>query len=194
MRILQRRFFVNMFGSRQFNLTRITRPACGKQCKSCTNTEQVSVLFHELIFNDWVPLLQIRKYFFRILVRISGTLILTFGAGSGFTLLLFPIMVSFILRSFTVGLSLLWRSSMRQCTVYFIFCICRFLKTQAESLELPWKITECVAGKPIFVLTWEGTEPSLPSVMLNSHTGQLETYCWERGGYVLASGVRIRPG
>lgn len=46
----------------------------------------------------------------------------------------------------------------------------RFLKSQAEVLQLPWKITECVAGKPIFVLTWEGTEPSLPSLMLNSHT------------------------
>jgi hypothetical protein len=33
---------------------------------------------------------------------LSGTLILTFGVGSGFTLLLFPIMGSFILRSFTV--------------------------------------------------------------------------------------------
>jgi aminoacylase len=47
------------------------------------------------------------------------------------------------------------------------------LKGQAESLELPWKITECVAGKPILVMTWAGTDPSLPALMLNSHTGQL---------------------
>ncbi len=100
-------------------------------------------------------------------------LILTFGAGSGSTLL-FPVMGLFILRSFTVVY--LCNESLPWDKVYFIFCICRFLKTQAESLELPWKITECVAGKPIFVLTWEGTEPSLPSVMLNSHTGQLETF------------------
>lgn len=45
-----------------------------------------------------------------------------------------------------------------------------FLKTQAKSLDLPYKITECVPGKPIFVMTWTGTDPSLPSVMLNSHT------------------------
>lgn len=46
----------------------------------------------------------------------------------------------------------------------------RFLTGQAESLQLPWKVTECVAGKPIFVMTWEGTDPALPSVVLNSHT------------------------
>ncbi len=50
----------------------------------------------------------------------------------------------------------------------------RFLTAQAESLELPWRITECVAGKPIFILTWEGTEPTLPSLLLNSHTGRLK--------------------
>ena len=32
------------------------------------------------------------------------------------------------------------------------------------------KVTECVADIPIMVMTWPGTEPSLPAVMLNSHT------------------------
>jgi len=45
-----------------------------------------------------------------------------------------------------------------------------FLKEQAKSLDLPYKITECVAGKPIFVMSWVGTDPELPSIMLNSHT------------------------
>jgi len=45
-----------------------------------------------------------------------------------------------------------------------------FLKTQANSLGLPYRITECVPGKPIFVMTWSGTDPSSPSIMLNSHT------------------------
>jgi len=48
-------------------------------------------------------------------------------------------------------------------------CI-RFLSAQAEILDLPYQVLECVAGKPIFIMTWVGTEPDLPTVMLNSHT------------------------
>lgn len=48
-------------------------------------------------------------------------------------------------------------------------CI-KFLSAQAEILDLPYQVVECVAGKPIFVMTWLGTEPDLPSVLLNSHT------------------------
>merc|ERR1712107_214497 len=36
--------------------------------------------------------------------------------------------------------------------------------------DLPYKITECVPGKPFLVMTWVGTDPGLPSVLLNSHT------------------------
>ena len=32
------------------------------------------------------------------------------------------------------------------------------------------QVTECVAGKPVVVVTWPGTHPALPAVMLNSHT------------------------
>ena len=32
------------------------------------------------------------------------------------------------------------------------------------------QVTECVADKPVLVMTWTGQDPSLPSVMLNSHT------------------------
>ena len=46
----------------------------------------------------------------------------------------------------------------------------QFLIRQADSLGLPYKIHECVAGKPILIMTWEGTDPSLTSVILNSHT------------------------
>jgi len=45
-----------------------------------------------------------------------------------------------------------------------------FLTVQAKSLDLPYWTIECVAGKPIFVMTWEGTDPSLSAVILNSHT------------------------
>ena len=31
-------------------------------------------------------------------------------------------------------------------------------------------MTECVADKPVLVMTWTGQDPSLPAIMLNSHT------------------------
>lgn len=37
-------------------------------------------------------------------------------------------------------------------------------------LDLPYRIVEMVPGKPIFLMTWEGTQPELPSLLLNSHT------------------------
>ena len=45
----------------------------------------------------------------------------------------------------------------------------RFLTKQAQSLDLPFVIHECVPGKPIMIITWEGSDPSLSSVILNSH-------------------------
>ncbi|XP_030021926.2 aminoacylase-1 [Manduca sexta] len=47
-------------------------------------------------------------------------------------------------------------------------CI-EYLKNQAKSLDLPVQVFECVPKKPILVMTWTGEQPSLPSVMLNSH-------------------------
>ena len=44
-----------------------------------------------------------------------------------------------------------------------------FLVEQAQSLGLPYRTHECCPGKPILIITWEGSEPSLPSVILNSH-------------------------
>ena len=44
------------------------------------------------------------------------------------------------------------------------------LKRIAKELDLPHFITEMEPGKPIFVMTWEGLEPQLPSILLNSHT------------------------
>ena len=51
-----------------------------------------------------------------------------------------------------------------------------FLKRQAARLELDYHITEMVPGKPIFIMTWPGTEPDLPSVLLNSHTDVVPVY------------------
>ncbi|CAH0407006.1 unnamed protein product [Chilo suppressalis] len=44
-----------------------------------------------------------------------------------------------------------------------------FLKKQADELSLSTKIYEVVKEKPIVVLTWLGQDPSLPSILLNSH-------------------------
>lgn len=44
-----------------------------------------------------------------------------------------------------------------------------FLKKQANGLGLAFKVYEIVPGKPIVVLTWPGSDESLPSVLLNSH-------------------------
>jgi len=51
-----------------------------------------------------------------------------------------------------------------------------FLKKQAARLELDYHVTEMVAGKPIFIMSWPGTEPELPSVLLNSHTDVVPVY------------------
>ena len=45
----------------------------------------------------------------------------------------------------------------------------RFLVEQAKLMEVEHKIHECVPGKPILILSWPGTDPSLSSLMLNSH-------------------------
>lgn len=45
-----------------------------------------------------------------------------------------------------------------------------FLKKQAKSLDLPVKVHYPVNDKnPVVILTWAGSEPNLPSIVLNSH-------------------------
>ncbi|XP_073526570.1 aminoacylase-1-like [Phyllobates terribilis] len=44
-----------------------------------------------------------------------------------------------------------------------------FLQSQARSIGIQSRILEFVPGKPVVLLTWPGTLPSLPSVMFNSH-------------------------
>uniref|UniRef100_A0A915DB75 N-acyl-aliphatic-L-amino acid amidohydrolase n=1 Tax=Ditylenchus dipsaci TaxID=166011 RepID=A0A915DB75_9BILA len=50
-----------------------------------------------------------------------------------------------------------------------------FLLEYAKALELPSWSYECVAGKPIVGMTLEGTDPSLPSLFLWSHTDVTST-------------------
>ena len=45
-----------------------------------------------------------------------------------------------------------------------------FLEERAHQLGLSCQKIEVVPGYVITVLTWPGTNPSLPSILLNSHT------------------------
>ncbi|CAH2047488.1 unnamed protein product, partial [Iphiclides podalirius] len=44
-----------------------------------------------------------------------------------------------------------------------------FLKRQAAEIGLPVQVFEVVPKKPVLVMSWEGLQPELPSVLLNSH-------------------------
>ncbi|KAK4799487.1 hypothetical protein SAY86_024852 [Trapa natans] len=44
-----------------------------------------------------------------------------------------------------------------------------FLKTQALSISLQTRVLEFTPKKPVLLLTWSGSNPSLPSVLFNSH-------------------------
>uniref|UniRef100_A0A7N6BMT5 N-acyl-aliphatic-L-amino acid amidohydrolase n=1 Tax=Anabas testudineus TaxID=64144 RepID=A0A7N6BMT5_ANATE len=46
----------------------------------------------------------------------------------------------------------------------------RFLDRIAEELGLPMKKIEVCPGKVVSIMTWEGTNPALKSILLNSHT------------------------
>ncbi|XP_036958096.1 aminoacylase-1-like [Acanthopagrus latus] len=46
----------------------------------------------------------------------------------------------------------------------------RFLDRMAEELGLPIKKIEVCPGRVVAIMTWEGTNPSLKSILLNSHT------------------------
>ncbi|KAH7042924.1 hypothetical protein BKA57DRAFT_483035 [Linnemannia elongata] len=45
-----------------------------------------------------------------------------------------------------------------------------FLIRQAQEIGMPYRVVECVKGKPTVIMTFEGQDPSLPSLLLNSHT------------------------
>lgn len=51
-----------------------------------------------------------------------------------------------------------------------------FLEKQAQELNLKVNIFTYVAGKPVVVLTWEGTQPELPAILLNSHMDVVPVY------------------
>lgn len=46
----------------------------------------------------------------------------------------------------------------------------QFLDTVAKDLDLPVKKIELFPGRVVTIMTWEGTNPKLKSILLNSHT------------------------
>ncbi|XP_022100151.1 aminoacylase-1-like isoform X3 [Acanthaster planci] len=51
-----------------------------------------------------------------------------------------------------------------------------FLQRMATELGLPYEIVEVHPGKDVFIMTWEGRNPALKSVILNSHTDVVPVY------------------
>ncbi|XP_055618069.1 aminoacylase-1-like [Toxorhynchites rutilus septentrionalis] len=51
-----------------------------------------------------------------------------------------------------------------------------FLRRTAAHLDLPVAVLEIHPRKPIVIITWEGTEASLPSIVLNSHMDVVPVY------------------
>lgn len=56
-----------------------------------------------------------------------------------------------------------------ECCLFPLDDCVKFLKRQAESLDLPVKVYEVTKNKPVVIITWTGTEPTLPTIILNSH-------------------------
>lgn len=52
----------------------------------------------------------------------------------------------------------------------------KFLEKQATSLDLPVAVHEFAPRKPVVVITWKGTRPELPSILLNSHMDVVPVY------------------
>ncbi|RZS24435.1 hypothetical protein BHM03_00057502, partial [Ensete ventricosum] len=65
-----------------------------------------------------------------------------------------------------------------------------FLRSQADSLSLQHETLEFVAGKPLILLKWPGRRPSLPSLLLNSHTDVVpaEPHKWVHAPFSAALG------
>lgn len=51
-----------------------------------------------------------------------------------------------------------------------------FLKRMAKEVGLSFRTVVMVPGKEVAIMTWEGTNPELPTVLLNSHTDVVPVY------------------
>ena len=62
----------------------------------------------------------------------------------------------------------------------------KFLRGQAEAIGLECRVVEPLPGKPVVVMSWPGTEPALPTLLLNSHTDVVPVF---EVGWVFSAGV-----
>ncbi|PVZ98905.1 hypothetical protein BB558_005087 [Smittium angustum] len=46
----------------------------------------------------------------------------------------------------------------------------KYLERQAKEIGLEFNVVECGPGIPTVIMTWKGTDPTLESIVLNSHT------------------------
>ncbi|KAI8429189.1 hypothetical protein MSG28_007726 [Choristoneura fumiferana] len=80
-----------------------------------------------------------------------------------------------------------------------------FLTKQAQELQLPYQVYELVPKKPLVVITWQGTQPELPAILLNSHMDVVPVYeeFWTyppfeakitEDGYIYARGTQDMKG
>lgn len=52
----------------------------------------------------------------------------------------------------------------------------KFIKQKAKELNLKIEVYEIVKSKPVIVLTWPGTDLTIPSIVLNSHMDVVPVY------------------
>jgi aminoacylase len=70
----------------------------------------------------------------------------------------------------------------------------QLFKQYAEEIGLEFSVFDLVAGHPCCILKWEGSEPSLPSVVLNSHSDvvPVDEHSWTKrpwGGDIVGGNV-----
>jgi aminoacylase len=51
-----------------------------------------------------------------------------------------------------------------------------FIERQAHEIGLTYKCIEVAKGYPVAILSWYGSQPDLPSIMLNSHMDVVPVY------------------
>ncbi|EDV25194.1 Aminoacylase-1 [Trichoplax sp. H2] len=52
----------------------------------------------------------------------------------------------------------------------------KLLQRLAAEIDLPMRVIEVLPNRPVVLITWEGTDPTLGSLLLNSHTDVVPVY------------------
>ena len=71
----------------------------------------------------------------------------------------------------------LWTLGFKQHKTRTLKCACAGNVFPSKSKpNLYCVMFQCLPGKPVVVMTWRGTNPALPSLVLNSHTDVVPVY------------------